>query len=101
MLSGGLGFSIIVAKFTSSFTTRSMALAESNTRMQHLREYSTSKNLPRNLRKRIMLFYETYYGARKLFDEKQMLSRLPVSIYHTSLTMCKLRPFVPGCSLVL
>ena len=78
MVIGGLFFGLTAASFTTVFTSRNAQKAKYQDRMARLREYLMAKNIDPKLRKAITVFYDSYYGSQSVFDEKSLLSRLPL-----------------------
>ncbi|KAL2081092.1 hypothetical protein ACEWY4_022945 [Coilia grayii] len=79
MVSGALMYTVMVANAAAMMTNVDAPSKVYKSKVNHLEDYMAYRKLPKNLRLRIIDYYQARYGG-KWFDEKEILSLLSKSL---------------------
>lgn len=97
-LAGGMIFGILAGTLSSMLTEANAAAAAVESELDDIKNFMLSKGVSKNLRREVMTRMETFYKARGLYDEDDVLSKLPpkfrktllIEMYKPQLTTCPL-----------
>ena len=90
MLIGAMMFGYMMSTIGSMVTQLDRQAAIVEDRMDAVKEWLTSRNMPRTLHIRVRKYYEYYYSRKSAFDEEEIVSGLTPSL-RTEVTALLLR----------
>ena len=77
MLFGALVFAAITGSLSARFTADKGSVQSYNTKMDEMRDFCSSNNLPGHLSQKIDAYYCEMWSARSVYNDKEVLDRLP------------------------
>lgn len=80
MLFGAIIFAMITGTIASRMMAQKGAVQVYNTKMDEVRQFLHNKKVPTLHRRRVMAYYEALYEGSHVYDEKEILQKLPLSV---------------------
>jgi CRP-like cAMP-binding protein len=77
MLIGAMMFGYMVSTVGSIVATFERDASERQAKMDSVKDWMASRNVPQKLFVRVRTYYEHYYGKKSAFNEEEILSSLP------------------------
>ena len=97
-LAGGIIFGILAGTLSTMLMQSSAAEQRSETKMEELREFLTSKRVDRKLRKQIVVSMESFFRQKSAAEEETVLAMLPPK-YKKSILVDLYKQHVMNCPL--
>ena len=96
--SGGMIFGILAGTLSSMLTEANAASAAVEGELDDIKNFMLSKGVTKDLRREVMSRMETFYKTNGLYDEDEVLAKLPpkfrktllMEMYKPQLTLCPL-----------